>query len=950
MRKEIILLFFSFFALVLSAKEVTVTYPKPYQYEKRGNTVCVKAKIIPDNKISGKLTATYGNTAIETSVEGNEIIIWLPLIGSNRELKITTDKKQVLVDQMFQPLIPADWGYFQNGVIHIISSSHQDIAWINTPDSCRMSRIHEIILPSLKMMETDKNFAFGMEQTFNLMEFLEEHPEKKEEVIQRYKENRFAWGATFNQPYEGLESGEQLVRQAYYGRKWIRENLPGCDDVTAYNIDVPGRTWQMPQILAKSGIKNLFVSRMREGLYDWYAPDGSSVFTYTPGNYGWAAMFWKFFDEDAVTAFHKIHERSVLWSDYFNSRDIPPHYAVVISNDASGPANYKKVVDEWNKIADMSEIPLPHLQHSTAESYFNIVNVPQSQKEKISGERPDLWLYIHGPAHYEAIKAKRRAAVLLPAAEAFTTFNCLLENNLSTYPRKAFDEAWIASIYPDHGWGGKNGDITDSIFRASLEKGENEGYRLLNKALTSISNKIETKKNAIVVFNDLNWIRTTEACVKIDASNISNSIVTDSEGKIVPSQVKKDNTGKYKLVFVAENIPSMGYATFYLSKGKQNNTNNAKILPNYYENEFYKLSFGNGGLTGWFDKQLNKELLNTAKINGGDILNLGYHGNGAGEFTRIIPIAPGDFHTLTSMNTLWNVVENGAIYCIYENRQKYGSTGMIQRIVVYHNTKKVDFDITVENYDGAHGRQFRFALPLNMINGTINYEVPMGVLQVGRDEMKTRPGGWAWDGTYTQLPEEINPREIQNFISANGNGFGLTMGSGVAVADWVDPSRETADYNILQAIMMSTHKSCHGQGNWYEQKGTHDFHFSVMSHKEGWENGYQFGVEANHPLITVLKPEKTKGILPLSYSFLSVSNPFVAVNTVKKADADNGVIVRLAEMKGESTDVKISIFKPVKFSSKTNLIEDEAEKSNLTGNSFVFPIEHHAIETLKFNF
>ena len=44
---------------------------------------------------------------------------------------------------------------------------------------------------------------------------------------------------------------QQLVRQAYYGRKWIRENLPGCDDRVANNMDVPKRTWQMPQILAR---------------------------------------------------------------------------------------------------------------------------------------------------------------------------------------------------------------------------------------------------------------------------------------------------------------------------------------------------------------------------------------------------------------------------------------------------------------------------------------------------------------------------------------------------------------------------------------------------------------------------------------------------------------------------------------------------------------------------
>ena len=64
-------------------------------------------------------------------------------------------------------------------------------------------------------------------------------------------------------------------------------------------------------------------------------------------------------------------------------------------------------------------------------------------------------------------------------------------------------------------------------------------------------------------------------------------------------------------------------------------------------------------------------------------------------------------------------------------------------------------------------------------------------------------------------------------------GFGVTMSSCVAVCDWIDPSREMADYPILQGILLSSHKSCHGEGNWYHQTGTHSFHFSITTHEEG---------------------------------------------------------------------------------------------------------------------
>ena len=94
-------------------------------------------------------------------------------------------------------------------------------------------------------------------------------------------------------------------RQSYLGRKWIKDNLPGMDALAAYNVDVPGRSLQTPQIFAKSGIKYLFVSRMKEGFYNWYSPDGTRILTYSPGNYGWALLVYRYFEDDAITALAK---------------------------------------------------------------------------------------------------------------------------------------------------------------------------------------------------------------------------------------------------------------------------------------------------------------------------------------------------------------------------------------------------------------------------------------------------------------------------------------------------------------------------------------------------------------------------------------------------------------------------------------------------------------------
>ena len=152
-----------------------------------------------------------------SKTDSGRVELLLPLAGKDGELVFISStgsrRMQRLVKQHFRPLVPSDWGYFGKGTVNIICSSHQDIAWMNTPDSCREERIHDIIIPALDLIDKNPAYRFEMEQTLNLMEVLDEVPSEKQRIINAFKNGQFTWGATFNQPYEGLESGEQLVRQ-----------------------------------------------------------------------------------------------------------------------------------------------------------------------------------------------------------------------------------------------------------------------------------------------------------------------------------------------------------------------------------------------------------------------------------------------------------------------------------------------------------------------------------------------------------------------------------------------------------------------------------------------------------------------------------------------------------------------------------------------------------------
>jgi alpha-mannosidase len=954
MKKQVLLSFVIIFLLKVSTgnvpeKMLNFSYMKPYKYEFSRGNYNISAIIKGDDLEAGEIVSFNGEKLSVKKLDGGDWQIQLPLIGNPGILEIKSGKNTVR-KQYFEPLIPADWDYFNGGNVHLIVSSHQDIAWMNTPDSCRMERVHDIVIPALDLIDEEPAFKFGMEQTLNLMEVLEDSPENKQRLIDTYKLGNFEWGATFNQPYEGFESAEQLVRQSYLGRRWIKKNVPGMDAVVAYNIDVPGRSIQVPQLFKKSGIDYLFVSRMKEGFYNWYSPDGSSIFTYSPGNYGWYHYHHKIFDADAITAIHEMAKILKSWNSYYSERNIPPHYGAVISADAGGPKYYKEVIEGWNEIAKNAGINLPEIHHSTALEFFEEVNVPEAKIDSIYGERPNLWLYIHGAAHYQAAKAKKEAAVHIPAAEIFNTINCQLSNDFSTYPQAEFDKAWFNAIYPDHGWGGKHGEITDSIFRAALETGNNIGKKLLKESLNSIADKVELQKSQnIIVFNDLSWNRDGFASTDISHLKGTDWLVVDHNGKEVPTQLVQTENKK-ELVFNINNLPSIGYKTFSIEKGKRQ-IPQISVGSNYCENQFYTMRLGKGGITGLFDKTLNKEVFNTTSMVAGDLFHMGYSGNGAGEFVIITTPNYGGMERAHEKESIWSLVESGAVYSKFKSEYKMKNFSVDQLITVYHQKKQIDLEYNIPDWPGEHNRQIRVMFPLNMEeNAQISYDVPMGMVHVGKDELQMRPGGSAWGGTYRQKSEEIHPREIQNFMTANGSGYGFTLSTNVVTADYVDPSMNAAPYPVINSVLLSTHKSCHGEGNWYHQKGSHSFKFSITSHEEGWKNGFHFGLAANHPMHTVLKTGKQKGELTAVKSFVSTSNPFAVLTTMKKAEDDNDAVIRLLEAEGTDKSVEVNLIKEMKSVSKTDMIEDCPVNLNQSGKTLKLELGRYAVETYKFKF
>jgi alpha-mannosidase len=87
--------------------------------------------------------------------------------------------------------------------------------------------------------------------------------------------------------------------------------------------------------------------------------------------------------------------------------------------------------------------------------------------------------------------------------------------------------------------------------------------------------------------------------------------------------------------------------------------------------------------------------------------------------------------------------------------------------------------------------------------------------------------------------------------------------------------------------------------------------------------------------------------LPAEKSFFGLSAQNVLISTIKKCEDDDSVIVRFYEIEGTDNDLRLEV--PFKMASaeKTNIIEEDGEPVQSSGQSLKTRIGKYAIETFK---
>ena len=876
----------------------------------------------------------------------------------------------------------------ENLQVYIVPHSHADLSWPHTPEvstNLNVEAIHE----SINILKDLPDFRFSEEDVFVFREFLRRYPERMEEVRNLLHKNILECGGFYFGPSEALLGGEGLIRNLYYGKLWLK-NTFGLNTEMAWNVDEPGHTLQMPQILAKAGIKNFIIWKvlMRHennlnvtgyvgpAIFRWQAPDGSKILvTHCPEGYGAGSILRTDFPRAEASAQQFIEAEA----GEIQKWHLPPVVLMADGSDCSIPDPRVAVnAKRWNE-----KYGFPRLKVASTVEYFQAVEGAleknQGEVQTISGELPCWWDGTQSVEN-DAFMLTRHAEPLITAAEKFSALNDLLFTNYE-YPCTAINTAWKGKLWVhEHNWGGTDGDISDAIKLATARQTFRLADNLVATTLDSLVSNIHCQETGIplVVFNSLAWPRTgvVDHIISLDDPGVRNLHLRDAAGKNVPLQIRVQAThadgsiARAQVVFVAQ-VPALGYTTYYFAPGTGKTSTTLKASRQDLENQFFSIQIDTttGGITSIFDKTNNHEILDNNKYQGNELIALENIGvDEAEEFTDKswrMAEKPASVTLVESGPVRATVLINGSIM----NSQR------TQEISLYSSLPRIDLK-TVLNWDGHKAVQVNEVFPFKIEQPRLTYEVPFGMVEYGKENpyaMAAHPtvratNNWidlSNDEMGITLATEVTPFDTKDRLDPRFHDARSIKGTmpETEFSMFDDATRSYRTYHriamkdplliksnfVIQPILLRSVFSCGDQNLYFTQEGVHPYRFAIRTHQNLLvpHEAAKFGWEHNTPLI-VRRGQSKRGILPDSKSFIKVSAANVLVTVLKKAEDGHGIILRCYETDGRDTDVSIQCPAGTRRAMRTNIIEENQMPIPVEKDGVInVHVGKYAIETIR---
>ena len=365
-----------------------------------------------------------------------------------------------------------------------------------------------------------------------------------------------------------------------------------------------------------------------------------------------------------------------------------------------------------------------------------------------------------------------------------------------------------------------------------------------------------------------------------------------------------------------ENIPAKGYAVVTPKTPDGSVVLGEKTL----ENKFLKVTFDeNFNMVSIYDKDADREVIDTAK--------------GPGNQLEVYEDYPRDWDAWEISNyyrrnrytiddvTSVEPVRDGARAGFKVCRRFLDST-VEQHIWMYEDVKKIDFETVIDWKQDQLMAKVAFPVTINSNRAT--YEVQFGTLE------RPTHSNTSWDAAKF----EVCAHKYCDFAEY---GYGVAMLNDCKYG-----------HDIHDGVMRLTLLKSPTYPNEVADRCMHYFTYSIAPHQgDHREAGIvRMAYDLNKPMTAVTLGAQ-EGKLADSYSLVSVSAPNVILETVKKAEDSDAMVLRMYEAYNQKCNTIITLGFTPKRVTLVGLMEDEIEDVPVTGNTFKLSVKPFEIVTVK---
>ncbi|MEG2814237.1 MAG: glycoside hydrolase family 38 C-terminal domain-containing protein, partial [Oscillospiraceae bacterium] len=433
---------------------------------------------------------------------------------------------------------------------------------------------------------------------------------------------------------------------------------------------------------------------------------------------------------------------------------------------------------------------------------------------------------------------------------------------------------------------------------------ESRGKEIIAQKLQKIANATSAKTNELVVFNSLSFDRDDSVIVDNPFYSDVTSFI-DSANNILP--VAKTADGK--ITFNPVCIPAKGYSIFTPSKEILSSNERIIINDDSIETPFYKITFDKSyQFTSIFDKDFSREIIKDGQK--ANVLRVfedkpTYYDNWNIDI----------FYTQKSWIcddvTSANWIENNDVRAVLEIKRQFLDSTIIQKVIFYTNSRRIDFDTYVD------WKQFNLLMkcefPVDINANEATYDIQFGNLK--RPTHKNT----SWDAA--------------RFEVCGHKWADLSEGNyGVALLNDCKYGYAINDSTMTLSLIKS---GC--VPNPIADQEEHFFTYALLPHES---NEFEEVVKEAYCLnLPTYNAQCESAEQKINYdAFFTIDAQNVIMEVTKKADDNDGIIVRLYEFQNRRSNIHVTVANKFNEVFECNMLEENEESIAENSTAFSFEI------------